>query len=214
MGNTGEPGNDPPSRSWKARRIAAVGLALVALLIGWWERPRGAARLSFPPPVRPARSRTPFEAALGRARAFRVRAIEAANEQRYPLLEGSAPEVTRDADTESWRRQLTARDATGDVARALAAAREAAALARTPAEEYRARVWLALIAFDAGRHEEELRQARRLVELDPGNEMSFTSLRRAARCNRQWALVREAEAGLVRLGSPYAGRGREMAPTP
>jgi hypothetical protein len=56
-------------------------------------------------------------------------------------------------------------DRTGDVRRALAAGREAVALARTPGEEYQAREWLALIAGDAGRHEEERQQARRLVQL-------------------------------------------------
>ena len=95
------------------------------------------------------------------------------------MLETKPPDETRGADVEGWRRRLMARDRTGDVGRALAAAREAASLARTPDEEYRAREWLVLIECDAGDHREELRQARRLVNLQPQNENSWTSLRRA-----------------------------------
>jgi hypothetical protein len=65
------------------------------------------------------------------------------------------------------------------------------ALARTPGEEYQAGEWLALLAGDAGRHQEELQQARR-VKLDPKNELSWTSLRRAAECNGLRALARQA----------------------
>jgi hypothetical protein len=116
------------------------------------------------------------------------------NQERYGLLETKPPEETRGMDVESWRRRLMAQDRTGDLGRALAAAREAALLARTPDEEYGAREWLVLIECDAGDHREELRQARRLAALQPQNEISWTSLRRAAHCNRLPALARRASA--------------------
>jgi len=105
-----------------------------------------------------------------------------------------------------------AQDRTGDLRRALTAATEALKLARGPDEEYQAREWLALIACDAGRHQDELVQAKRLVALEPRNVVSWTSLRRAARCNHLWALARKADAHLApflremnkaRLSAPY-----------
>jgi hypothetical protein len=96
--------------------------------------------------------------------------------------------------------------------RALAAGREAVALSRTPGEEYQAREWLALIACDAGRHQEELQQARRLVQLKSRDEASLLVLQRAAECNGLGALARQAEAALndhhpTRPAGHAAGRG-------
>ena len=111
-----------------------------------------------------------------------------------------------------------AQDRTGNLGRALVTAHEAVNLARGPVEEYQARQWLALIACDAGKHQEELGQARRLVELEPHNVVSLTSLRRAARCNRLWALVNAMNARLSlqpgrpnqeRLSEPY-GRAKAV----
>jgi hypothetical protein len=161
----------------------------------------------LPRSVRRVLHRTPSEEALWQARWYRTRAIQAANQARYPMLESSPPEVTREMDSESWRRRLMASDRTGDLRRALKSAREAAALARTPIEEYQAREWLALIACDAGYHREELQQARRLVELEPKSEVSLTALRRAAECNGLGALARQAEVALNATRIP-APRGR------
>jgi hypothetical protein len=156
--------------------------------------------------------RSPSAERLWQARWYRARAIDAANRERYKVLEDPAPVGIRHADTESWRRRLMAQDRTGDVGRALIAAREAIRLARGPGEEYQAREWLTLIACDAGRHEEELAQARRLVAMEPKNVVSWTSLRRAARCNHLLSLEREADAHLrpllskanqARLSAPY-----------
>jgi hypothetical protein len=185
----------------RARIVGAATLLLLCLPLARLICPRStapkmplAARL-----VRPARPRSPSEEALWRARWYRMRAQQAVNQERYGLLERNPPEATRGTDVEDWRRRLMAQDPSGDVRRALAAAREAASLSRTPEEEYRAREWLVLIECDAGDHREELRQARRLVSLQPKNEISWTSLRRAAHCNRQPALARRAAARIAAI---------------
>jgi hypothetical protein len=117
-----------------------------------------------------------------------MRAIDAANQERYRVIESARLAQPGQLDTEEWRRRLMVQDRTGDTWRALLAAREALQLARGIEEEYQAREWLALISCDAGRHQEELRQARRMVQLQPQNVGSLTALRRAARCNRLWKL--------------------------
>lgn len=187
-------------------RFTKRTLAWLVFGIGWLgltlaprpapRSPRPATLPPLPRAVRRVSSRTPSAQALWQARWYRTRAIQAANEARYPVLESVSPEMSRAIDTEAWRRGLMAADRTGDLRRALAAGREAVAQARTPDEEYQAREWLALIAGDAGRPQEELRQARRLVQLKPGDEASLLALRRAAECNGLWALARQARAAL------------------
>jgi hypothetical protein len=83
---------------------------------------------------------------------------------------------------EDWQAQM-AQDPEKSLHRAEAAAQEALALARSPAEAYRANEALALIECNRGHHAAELRAARRLMALDPQNERSLYWLRRAARCN-------------------------------
>jgi hypothetical protein len=128
------------------------------------------------------------------------------------VIESIPPDEARRIDNEGWRRRLMAQDRTGELGRALIAAREAVNLAWGPVEEYQAREWLALMDCDAGQHQDELRQARRLVKLEPRNLVSLTSLRRAAECNHLWALARDVDAQLepllrgakkARLSAPY-----------
>jgi hypothetical protein len=183
--------------AWTVFGLGWVGLVLLPPPLA----PRHPRLATLPAPplpraVRRVRCRTPSAKALWQARWYRTRAIQAANQARYPLLESVPPDMSRAIDTENWRRQLMASDRTGDLHRALAAGRVAVALAQTPDEEYQAREWLALIACDAGRHQEELQQARRLVQLKPRDEVSLVALRRAADCNGLGALARQAGAAL------------------
>jgi hypothetical protein len=169
----------------QAARIGLLGICVLGLLLLQLTRAR---RPSAPPPlarllVRPANARSPSEEALWTARWHRMQAQQAVNQERQDLFESLAPEASADIDREDWRRELMARDRTGHLKRARAAALQAAGLARTAAEEYQARVWLVLIECDAGHHVRELQHARRLWQLQPRNELSLTSLRHAARCN-------------------------------
>lgn len=155
--------------------------------------------------VRPVPARSPSAEALWQARAYRTRAVEAANQERYKVLEAAPPEATWDHDTERWRREVMARDVTGELRRAREAVRQAIRLARSPTEEYRARTWAVLIECDAGDHRKELQHARRLVHLQPRNEISLTSLRRAAWCNGLVPQAHQASEQLVELKGKRAG---------
>jgi hypothetical protein len=198
------------------RGIAAAGLCLCALALLCVTATRPRPPSPQPPSAKSLRTlqpRSPSAQALWQARLHRMSAVDAANRERYPTLEASPleaspPEVTLDQDTESWRRELMARDSTGELRRARQAVYEAVRLARTPTEEYQARTWAVLITCDAGDHRQELQHARRLVELQPGNEISLTSLRRAARCNGRAALAREAGAALAELQGRQASKNR------
>jgi hypothetical protein len=140
-----------------------------------------------------------------------VQAQNAVKREREAQLEAVSHEAAEAMDTEEWRRLLGARDPGGHLRRARAAALDGLALARTRQEEYRARVWLVLIECDAGRHRAELRHARRLMKLNPRNELSLISLRHAARCNNHEALARQATAALVALQSGAVGASRSPA---
>jgi hypothetical protein len=82
------------------------------------------------------------------------------------------------------RRGLLAADRTGHLRQARAAARQAEALAESPAEQYRAALLLACLACEAGDYPAELREARRLVALAPRHPLSRLWLSHAARCLR------------------------------
>ena len=118
------------------------------------------------------------------------RAQTGVNEER-DVLEAWDPEAMPEGDQEGLRRQLMARDRTGSVGQAREAARRATALARTPDEVYAAAMERARIECDAGDHEAEQQQARRLMDLRPHNRLSWMVLRRAARCTGRSTLVEE-----------------------
>jgi hypothetical protein len=63
------------------------------------------------------------------------------------------------------------------------AAVRAVALARGADETYQATRLLARIECESGRHQAELRHARRLMKLGPQNEHSLLALRHAEACN-------------------------------
>jgi hypothetical protein len=93
--------------------------------------------------------------------------------------------ASRSAAIEGWRLQQMASDRGGHLLRAREAAQRAAALARTRTETYRAAEHLARIEHEAGRHAEELRQARKMTKLAPANPISPITLRRALTCTGQ-----------------------------
>jgi hypothetical protein len=104
------------------------------------------------------------------------------------------------------RRRLLAQDRRGYLARARAAARRAAALARTPEEAARSAGVRARLECYAGQHEAELQQARRLVALTPRKPIAWMAIRRAGQCMGQRTLVRQADANLAVLTDPVVIR--------
>jgi hypothetical protein len=133
------------------------------------------------------------------------------NRERAELLERLPPEESARLDVESWRRRLMARDRNGDLQHARAAGQKAAALARSPDERFEAALWLGLIECDAGRHKEELKQARRMMQIRPRDLLALTAHRRAAQCNGLTSLERQAAAALKELPPSDPAR-RMLAP--
>lgn len=126
--------------------------------------------------------RSPSQKALRAARAYRLGARRAVKDEREALLEIASPEIATLLDTEEWRQLLMARDHRGLMHRAQVQARQAAALARTPTEAHEAALLLARIECDMGHHQEELRQARASMALQPKNPDSLVVWHRAAFC--------------------------------
>jgi hypothetical protein len=94
-------------------------------------------------------------------------------------------------------------DQGGFLSRAASAARQATALARTPAEAYAATETLALVECNRGHHAMELIAARRLMALDPGRERSLLWLRRAARCNGLASVEQKVNRELAARTAPF-----------
>jgi hypothetical protein len=92
--------------------------------------------------------RSASEAALREAKWCSGRAQMAAKPELEALAE--ADPYAAPGSEEGWRHRLMARDESGDLRRALAAAQRAVLLARTHSQEYQATVWLALIECDRG----------------------------------------------------------------
>jgi hypothetical protein len=178
----------------------AVGLGLLSLCLLPWPRSRPTA----PPiplsacvvPVPPRCS--PSERARRAGWQYRIRA-KLAVERELEGLEAWDPAANPAAREGRWRRQLLARDRGGDLRRARQAARQAAALARTPREAYQAALLLACLDCDAGDHQAELKQARRMMALQPHCQASLGALRHAAWCNGLEPLARQATAALRAL---------------
>jgi hypothetical protein len=172
------------SRSrWLVPLIGGLGLlwVLATLPVRPGRRPERRLRIHAQRPA-PAAPRTLCERTLGEARSWMMRAMQQVNEER-DVLEAAAPEPVPGNVLEAWWRQRMARDRSGYLRRALATARRAAALARTPKEEYHVALLLTRLECYAGHHREELRQARRLIALHPEDASAVQALRHAAACN-------------------------------
>jgi hypothetical protein len=127
--------------------------------------------------------------------------VLAVNRERE-ALEAWDPAAIDGTDPEALRRQLSACDRDGDLHRARELAQQAAALARSPLEHYNAAAALAVIERNLGHHEAEFAQARRLMALQPRNELSLLTLRRAADCTGRKPMERWATATLHALAGP------------
>jgi hypothetical protein len=166
-------------RRWLILLIGSGGVLLLALAT--------LTRIAHGPPIldqpyAPVPPRDPCERTLREAREWQLRAVRSVNEEREALEADASAPVPGDIREAQWRK-LMARDHSGYLRRARAAAQRAAALARTPEEEYHTTLLLTRLECYAGHHAQELRLARRLVELQPDGESAMQALRRAEACN-------------------------------
>jgi hypothetical protein len=106
-----------------------------------------------------------------------------AEKQEREALEAWDPMGTSRVTSESLRREWLARDPHGDLRWAQVKTQQAAVLARTPREEYRAALLLARIECDLGRHDRELLHAQKLMKLEPQDQRSQDALKHAVCCN-------------------------------
>jgi hypothetical protein len=186
-----------------------LGLLLLTVPLYSLERARPQpARLSPSPLVAPPPPATPSAAARHVARRCWARAAQAVNNERE-VLEAWDPDGTENLNQEQWRRQLMAADHGGELQRALKWGRHAAALARTSNDKYAAAQLLARVECDAGHHDEELAQARKLMALRPRSLDSLMLLQRAAMCNRLEALESQTAAELRKLGCVWTTGNEE-----
>jgi hypothetical protein len=153
----------------------------------------------------------PFDGALREAIDWQQRAVDDArrNQEALQAWDPKADGGEGPSASENWKRQI-ARDSSGYLRRARAEAQRAAALARTPHERCRAGALLASLDCSLGDHKDELRQARRMVTLEPGSDLSLVCLQHAARCNGLKRLERQTTIALDTLrGSRDAGSAYE-----
>jgi hypothetical protein len=168
--------------------VAAPGLVLLSLplLQLAWTRPPAPHSAQAEPlfvatsPFVRANRRGPVDQALREAAAYETQAQQVAHD----VDEGPATWEAEAAGSsrEISRRQL-AFDGGGYLRAARRVARRAAALARTPEEAYRVTLLRAHLECLAGHHATELRLARRLVDLAPGDPAAWRCLRHAVTCN-------------------------------
>jgi hypothetical protein len=111
-----------------------------------------------------------------------IEAKKAVNEESEALALAAIGTTAGD-DVEAWRRWQMERDRRGHLGRARVAARRAASRAQTPKEAHEAALLLTRVECDAGRHQQELEQACRLMRLAPRDPVALNVVRRAARCN-------------------------------
>jgi hypothetical protein len=193
----------------QAQLWGALGVCLLSAPLGrgGWDHlalpPPSGSRLGTWPAGLPlnelAPAHSPASQALREARQEWIRAEQAAARELEAWPEAQ-PDGILWHQTDAYREHLMALDRGGDLRRARAAARRAAALARSPAEVYHAAAVLARIECDAGDHTAELWQARRMVALRPRVRASWESLKHAAVC--KWAHPARA---------PYRRRARSAA---
>jgi hypothetical protein len=177
---------------------ALVGLGLLCLPLMRLVSTRApAAVVPATAPTASARPKSPFEAALRAALQDRTRAKIAVSRE-LEALAAWDPEGMMDINEEPLRLQRMVAHQS-ELSQARAAAGRAAALARTPQEEYRAAELLVLVEHESGHHAAELRHALNLVELQPRRRQAWMILRRAAKCNGRESLVRQADEMLQAL---------------
>jgi hypothetical protein len=158
--------------------MVVLGAAVVRCA---WEAPREIPTAVLACPPRPGLTLTPAAAALRMARWTRLRALQAADRDRY-ALEAWDPVGTAGANFETWRLELLTRDRTGEMGQAREEALRAAGLARCEADTAMAAELLAIIEHERGDHAAELEHARRLVTFPSGSERGRPLLERALRC--------------------------------
>jgi hypothetical protein len=159
----------------RGRILGGAALCLVGALIA--RPPRISPAAATPRHVSAAGS--PSQAALREARRLWTQAKIAANEERE-ALETWDPEGTADLNLESWRQSVMKSDRSGYLRQARAAARRAAALARSLDDAGNAAEAQVLFEGAAGDNDEALRQAQLLVALRPRGARSWAVLRCAA----------------------------------
>ena len=200
---------------------AALGFCALAGISLWALYPRPASR---PLPgsafaLRPNPVAGSCEAEIREALQLRGRALRSANREREALEEWD-PRAAARLDPERWRRELMAGDRTGDLRRALAAARRAEARGQTRGEAYYAALVRVRLECDAGHHSTELQEARRAAALEPNDLNALLALQHAATCAGQLHLQQwESKAGSARADSglpvvPMALRFRSAVAPP
>jgi uncharacterized membrane protein len=149
----------------------------------------------------PPAPRNAFEKAMREARRWNMQAWREVNEERY-AVEAWDREAAESLDQRDLRRELLAADRSGSLLQARLATQQAATLARTPQERYRAALLLTKLSGEAGHYAAALAEAQRLVALAPRSQDSLLMLRQAAQCNGMTSLVRQADAALKALQEP------------
>jgi hypothetical protein len=129
----------------------------------------------FAPPA----PRNRFERVIREAQRWHMQAWQAANEERY-AVETWDSAAADSLDQAAWEKGLLAGDRTGKLRRARRMAAQAAGLAVTPEERYRAALLLVLLAGEAGDHPSELRETRALARLAPRSMVTRLWLQHAA----------------------------------
>jgi len=185
-------------RRFRRSEVRRLCLLLIPLVWATWTRATSPTLSSSSAPVVPPPGRSPSAEARRAAWRGWMRAQEAVSRE-CEALEAWDPEVSKDVGDAALRRQFLVRDRSDDLGWAQMEAQMAAALARTPEETYDAAVLLARIECDAGDHQAELEQARRLMALAPRRRTSLLVLWRAARCNGLQPLAQRADAALRTL---------------
>jgi hypothetical protein len=174
----------------RAHSTLWIAVAAVLGLVGgstiWSRHTRSAVSLQTRSAHRPVPPRpdTLFERALRQGWEHRTRARLAEIRERE-AVENWDPAVTDQISSEGLRREQLPEDRGGHLQRARAKTQEAASLAQTPAERWRAAYLLARIECDRGRHDLELEQARQLMKLAPEDLRSQDAWQHALVCVKQ-----------------------------
>jgi hypothetical protein len=165
--------------------VVGVGLLSVPLFVA--AGAQLAARLNRPAPldraagtVAPPAPRDDFERAMWEAERWHIQAWRVVNDQRYAVEDWDSAGADQ-LDQAAWRGELLARDPGGCLRRARRLARQGAARAHTPEEQYRAALLLAVLAGEAGDHRAEGQQVRVLARLAPQSRITQLWLRHAGR---------------------------------
>lgn len=185
MGLIGKSFRDEERKMRASNSVHVTGPVLLCLvcapLLQWADVPIIAAR---PTPMELMLAPEPHSdsgVALREARRQRTLAKLAVNRERE-AMETWDPAAMTDLDAEQWRLLQMRADPNGYLHRARIAVRQAASLAQTQSETYRAAELLVLLEHEAGNHQEELGHARKLVVLRPQDCNAQKILRRVEGC--------------------------------